>query len=544
MKQFFFPILILTFLLISIETTSHLQFYNSHLKTEGKGTKQIKNVVTKTFTQKLDHFDLQSQVNFTQRYYENTAYFNANDPKVFIYIGGEGELFPDDIDTGEVVDLAQKHQALLLSLEHRYYGESIPFKNETLENLQYLSSQQALEDLAYFITKYSTEINPAVENAKWISVGGSYAGALSSWLRLKFPHLVVGSLASSGPVFAKEDFYEYDQIVAASAGVDCANAIRNVTAEIAIQLNISESIKDQFNCSDIPNNVSFFYILADTTAFSIQYTNQQNQLKEKLCEIVNADDKIGYYANHTKYIFNYTNTTSVQWDMLQNSLSIQASPDYASRLWLYQCCQEFGWWQTAPAKDPLRSPLINLQYHRLVCETAFQKTMIPDCNFTNEYYGAKNPGSSNVIVPNGSLDPWHVLSILQNESLTLIARLIQGTSHCADLFPPSPTDPEDLTLAREEIAFFINSYINPCPNNCSGHGECSSNLCFCDNEYTGNDCSQFINQSTSESSSNKWKDTGITFIFLTIVLAIIVIAGFFYFKSKMKKSYVKLDTNV
>ena len=59
-------------------------------------------------------------------------------------------------------------------------------------SLQYLSSEQALADLASFIAAMKDKYD-LTENNKWISFGGSYPGALSAWLRLKYPHLISGN---------------------------------------------------------------------------------------------------------------------------------------------------------------------------------------------------------------------------------------------------------------------------------------------------------------------------------------------------------------
>ena len=48
------------------------------------------------------------------------------------------------------------------------------FSDMSVDNLQYLSSEQALADLAYFHNFVSTNYN--VTGSKWVSFGGSYPG--------------------------------------------------------------------------------------------------------------------------------------------------------------------------------------------------------------------------------------------------------------------------------------------------------------------------------------------------------------------------------
>ena len=75
------------------------------------------------------------------------------------------------------------------------------------ENMRYLSSRQGLEDAGHFISAMNAEHNLTT----WITFGGSYPGSLSAWMRLRFPHLVAGAVSSSGPLFAKLDYFEYLQ---------------------------------------------------------------------------------------------------------------------------------------------------------------------------------------------------------------------------------------------------------------------------------------------------------------------------------------------
>lgn len=69
----------------------------------------------------------------------------------------------------------------------------------------YLSSEQALADLAYFI-EYVNIGYKFSNDTKWIVFGGSYGGSLAAWMRAKYPHLVHGAVSTSGPLLAQIDF--------------------------------------------------------------------------------------------------------------------------------------------------------------------------------------------------------------------------------------------------------------------------------------------------------------------------------------------------
>lgn len=76
----------------------------------------------------------------------------------------------------------------------------------SIESLKYLSSEQALADLAAFIQAKNTEYK-FDKNVKWVAFGGSYPGSLAAWIREKYPNLIYGSVSTSGPLLAKADFY-------------------------------------------------------------------------------------------------------------------------------------------------------------------------------------------------------------------------------------------------------------------------------------------------------------------------------------------------
>jgi len=69
---------------------------------------------------------------------------------------GEAAASPMDVVVGEHMELAARYGALVFAVEHRYYGASNPVPDMTTPNMRYLSSQQALADLATF-HKFATQ---------------------------------------------------------------------------------------------------------------------------------------------------------------------------------------------------------------------------------------------------------------------------------------------------------------------------------------------------------------------------------------------------
>ncbi|KAK9693685.1 Serine carboxypeptidase S28 [Popillia japonica] len=120
-------------------------------------TKGAKHPKSHTITQKLDHFNPSDNRTWSMRYFSNDQFFKRSGP-IFVFIGGEWEINSTELMGGHLFEIASQHGGMMFYTEHRYYGQSIPFKNLTVGNLKYLSADQALIDLVYFIQKMKSEI--------------------------------------------------------------------------------------------------------------------------------------------------------------------------------------------------------------------------------------------------------------------------------------------------------------------------------------------------------------------------------------------------
>lgn len=105
----------------------------------------------KTFETLLDHFNFVDNRTFSLRYLINNTFVADAKSPILFYTGNEGdiELFAEN--TGFMWKLAGDLNGLLVFAEHRYYGKSLPFGNDSYkdpQHLGYLTSEQALADFA------------------------------------------------------------------------------------------------------------------------------------------------------------------------------------------------------------------------------------------------------------------------------------------------------------------------------------------------------------------------------------------------------------
>ncbi|KAM0836295.1 hypothetical protein ACQ4PT_062434 [Festuca glaucescens] len=429
--------------------------------------------------QRLDHFSPTDHRQFKQRYFEFLDYHGAAATgPVFLRICGESSC--DGIPNDYLAVLAKKFGAAVVTPEHRYYGKSSPFETLSTENLRFLSSKQALFDLAVFRQYYQETLNSRHNRSSgfenpWFVFGVSYAGALSAWFRLKFPHLTCGSLASSGVVLAVYNFTDFDKQVGESAGPECKAALQETTRVVDEQLQSdSHSVKALFGAQTLKNDGDFLFLLADAATTTFQYGNPDAVCSPLTNAKKNGKDLVETYAQFVRdYYIKKLETTVSSYD--QEYLKETTPDDSSSRLWWFQVCSEVAYFQVAPKNDSVRSAKVNTRYNLDLCKNVYGKGVYPDVFMTNLYYGGTSIAASKIVFTNGSQDPWRHAS-KQKSSKDMPSYLIKCSNcgHGTDLrgCPQLPfrikgdssncTSPGAVDTVRKQITKHIDLWLSQC----------------------------------------------------------------------------------
>ena len=470
-----------------------------------------------------DHFDSANNRTWPQAYYVNASFWEPGSKSpIFLCVGGEGPALDGSVVLHSVhcnlaVEWLQEKGALMFALEHRYYGchnrSACPVEDlDAPDSLRYLSSRQAVEDLAHFIQAMTIEYRLTSQNL-WMTWGGSYPGMLAAWSRLKHPRLIHASIASSAPVSATLDMPQYLDHVAYAYTVsdngvggspDCRDAIRSGHAWVEARFLAADfkAVTDKFGLpadglSTADRRIAF---AADGVA---DFPAQENDplCPEPACNIakvcsVMTNESLGDEADR---LVELRKLQGIVGFPLMGELRVKRALGQTSSLrlglhgiyrqgpglpdfWFYQTCKEFGFYQTCAASGGcmFARGLANASYYAAGCVKQFNISLEDvqnNIDATNYHYGGLEPLDDKgklgrcVMFPNGQIDPWSTQSVLQSPSKDLPTLMVPGASHHAWTWPSRPGDQESIMSARTTIRQQADAFLRKlCSEDSLDHG--------------------------------------------------------------------------
>jgi pimeloyl-ACP methyl ester carboxylesterase len=402
------------------------------------------------FTQEIDHPSDGSigPGSFGQRYWYSTQFARDASSPVIFYLCGEAVCDPGYAAT--MADTAQALGASVVVLEHRYYGDSLPYYDFYLEHMQYLTIHNALEDAAAFERWAKLRLPLA---GKWIVVGGSYPGMLAAFYREKHPELVVGAWASSAPIDVSLSFWGYDEIVTAALGEDCAGLF-NIALGAAEDAYDDPAQRDatsqQLFGKPAPGTLAdFLRMVSQIAEVAAQYGNQA-----ALCaQLAQSPDQ------PLQGVISYAASIAPPKALgPAHFMPPTVAPDDAHAtsdgiMWFYQVCSELGFYQThsLDQSQSIMSWLIDEDYWSAACQAFSGQAPAIDATRAAYYQAIHDGQVSNLFFVNGTLDPWSALSYQWQEQAPdgVTVSTVVGGSHCSDLYNLSPDSSADVVRAHQ-----------------------------------------------------------------------------------------------
>lgn len=435
----------------------------------------------------VDHFSFdQNNKTFSMRYLINDTYFDAKDGPIFFYCGNEGDITLFANNTGFMWDSAVPCKAMVVFAEHRYYGETMPYGNESYkkENLVKLTSEQALADFAIFLQWLKSNGTNVKPDTPIIAFGGSYGGMLAAWMRAKYPHLVAGALASSAPVLqftgltGCETFANLVSSVFQNSGDDCASCIKESWPTIREyaktdigrnKLNKIFRLCKTSYITDEANATQFVEWLTDiwgNTAM-INYPYETSFLNpvpawpvKAMCSKLKGCKQ--FFNDPDSLLSNVHEALSVFMNFSGNVDCFNFSSSSSSALgdsgWDYQACTEMVMPMCNNESSMFEKSSWNFQNFSDECFDKYGVRPRRDWAVT-EYGGSQISSLSNIIFSNGDLDPWSGGGVLHNVSDSVISLMIKYGAHHYDLRGKHPQDTSYVKEARRLEGYYFHKWI-------------------------------------------------------------------------------------
>lgn len=400
---------------------------------------------------------------------------------IFMYCGNEGDIVWFSENTGFVWEIAPDFGAMVLFPEHRYYGESMPYgsRDEAYRNastLAYLTAEQALADFAVLVTSLKKDL--AAENAPVVLFGGSYGGMLAAWMRLKYPHIAIGALASSAPILQFEDivppttFYDtvsqdfkresascFDTIKKSWDALEIEGRKDNGLKQLTKTFRLCGELKSTDDLSNWINSAYSYLAMVDYPYPSSFLMPLPERPIREVCK------RIDSYPEGTSILERIFGGVSVYYNYTGEARCFQLDDDpHGMSGWNWQACTEMVM-PMSSSRNSSMFPSYDYNY------TSFEEWCLSEFNvkprpnwITTEFGGHDYKTTwkkfgSNIIFSNGLLDPWSGGGVLQNISETVVALVTEEGAHHIDLRASTSNDPDWLVEQREKEVAIIKAWL-------------------------------------------------------------------------------------
>ncbi|CAH1109174.1 unnamed protein product [Psylliodes chrysocephalus] len=473
-------------LLLKFAISILLVFLSNTIEIES--VEQIYSLETRYIEVPVDHFSaLPSPKYFKLRYLINSKYHVRGGP-VFVYTGNDGDISIFAQNTGFMYDIAPVFNALLVFIEHRYYGQSLPFGNSTFsspDNMQYLTSTQALADFAFVIEHLKKSFFENVisyDTHPFVAFGGSYGGMLAAWLRMKYPYSVIGAISSSAPMFyfpgmtSCELFYDKVTQVFEKYGHD--QCVKTIKLGWDVIINLSKTklgmdfisttwklcgkLKNSEDTEMLLNWLGNIYVNIALTNYHYPtdfYTPLPAYPVKVFCDKLTTsyfNDTKGLIEHFSHALEIYTNYTGKR---VCNNIN-SSIDDYTEFAWDYQQCTELVMPKCSTDADMFITKPWDFEKYSMNCFKKFGvKTFEPD--WAVIAYGGKNLRHySNIVFSNGMMDPYSCGGVTGNMSASIWAFNISDAPHHIDLRNSDVADNNYVFSARAFHIQAIKQWLN------------------------------------------------------------------------------------
>ncbi|EJF57333.1 hypothetical protein DICSQDRAFT_69770 [Dichomitus squalens LYAD-421 SS1] len=468
------------------------------------------------FDQLIDHMDL-TLGTFKQRYYHTYEFYQPGGPIILMTPGEEDAFGYIGYLTNTTINghLAQELNGSTIVLEHRFFGDSNPYDNLSVQSFRVHTVQQAIDDLVYFAQNVQLPMlggdQVAPGNAPWVLIGGSYAGALTSYTLTSRPGVFTAGYASSAVVQAISDFWGYFEPIRQYMPANCSADVEAVIAHVdsVIQSNDTAAItalkmtfglqglahNDDFAAARIHKMVPMLTIsLMQQNLFSWQSLQPDSGLNQAFYQFCDALEVINSFsAPASGWGLDYALQawgaywTSTYYKQIcgddddETCLGTydSSSPFWtytytgnAERSWQWLLCTQFGFqFDGAPASQPtIASRIVTPAWGERQCGYRFpgafgyNATASPDAAGLNSAYKGWDTTAEHLIFASGTRDPWREATVAAdgatNIGSDLQPHLLSDGFHCSDLLIQETAASPQTKSVQDIAVSYITQWIS------------------------------------------------------------------------------------